>query len=59
MFDPLGFVSPFVMTLKCLFQELWQLGLHWDEPLPEIFSETFSRWLRELELLKEFQVPRR
>ncbi|XP_043244025.1 uncharacterized protein LOC122392808 [Amphibalanus amphitrite] len=59
MFDPLGFVGPFVMTLKCLFQELWQLGLHWDEPLPEIFSETFSRWLRELELLKEFQVPRR
>ncbi|XP_043199123.1 uncharacterized protein LOC122368878 [Amphibalanus amphitrite] len=43
MFDPLGFISPFVMTLKSLFQELWQLGLHWDDPLPESCRDVCPR----------------
>ncbi|XP_043225627.1 uncharacterized protein LOC122383367 isoform X1 [Amphibalanus amphitrite] len=59
MFDPLGFISPFVMTLKSLFQELWQLGLHWDDPLPDSCRETFARWLSGLAVLKELRVPRR
>ncbi|GFY72874.1 integrase catalytic domain-containing protein [Trichonephila inaurata madagascariensis] len=26
LFDPSGFVSAFLIRIKCLFQELWQLG---------------------------------
>ena len=58
LFDPLGFLTPFVMTSKCLFQELWQLGLQWDDPLPSASSEAFCRWLNGLELLKDFRIPR-
>ena len=34
LFDPLGFVTPFVMLAKCLFQEIWKQGLTWDQPIP-------------------------
>ena len=31
LFDPLGFVTLFVMLAKCLFQEIWKQGLTWDQ----------------------------
>lgn len=35
LFDPLGFLSPIIITAKILMQELWTLKLNWDDPLPE------------------------
>ena len=58
MFDPLGFVSPFVMVAKSLFQELWQLGLDWDAELPADRSALFLDWLRGIEILKQLSIPR-
>ena len=58
MFDPLGFLSPYIMTLKLLFQETWRLGLAWDDPVPEEIRERFSGWVRGLEEIKEMTVPR-
>ena len=58
LFDPLGFVSPFVMVAKILFQELWQLGLDWDEALPADRSQLFLDWLSGLEGLKQLRIPR-
>ncbi|GBL87058.1 hypothetical protein AVEN_218755-1 [Araneus ventricosus] len=34
IFDTCGLISPFVITVKILMQELWQKGLKWDEQLP-------------------------
>lgn len=34
IFDPLGFMTPFTIRIKCLFQEMWERGLKWDEELP-------------------------
>ena len=31
VFDPLGLVSPFVVTAKILLQELWTRGYDWDD----------------------------
>lgn len=41
VFDPLGFLSPFVMTLKILFQPVWQKGLDWD---CELVSDAACSW---------------
>ncbi|XP_054724234.1 uncharacterized protein LOC129234261 [Uloborus diversus] len=30
-FDPAGFISPFLIRIKCIVQELWEMGLDWDE----------------------------
>lgn len=35
VFDPLGFISPFVLREKILLQELWTQGLGWDDPVIE------------------------
>ena len=58
MFDPVGFLTPFTLMAKCLFQCLWQLGLDWDQAVPEEISSSFCGWLSGLELLKSWQIPR-
>ena len=58
LFDPLGFLTPFVMCAKCIFQELWKLGLPWDEIVPDALKTDFLKWCRGLENLKEWQIPR-
>ena len=59
LFDPLGFLTPFIMTAKCLFQQIWRLGLDWDQVLPGDMQETFSKWTKDLDVLKEWRIPRR
>ena len=34
LFDPLGFLSPFTITAKIFMQEMWIIGVDWDNPLP-------------------------
>jgi hypothetical protein len=38
VFDPLGFFCPFVLKGKLLFHKATNLGLDWDDPLPECFA---------------------
>lgn len=33
IFDPLGFISPFIVRSKIIIEELWAAGLEWDEPV--------------------------
>lgn len=38
LFDPLGFFATFLVKEKFL-EEIWQLGIGWDDPLPQSFLE--------------------
>ena len=58
LFDPLGFLAPFIITAKLLFQELWEIGVDWDQELPDQLKCRFVTWLEELNLLKEWKIPR-
>ena len=58
LLDPVGFLSPYVLILKILFQELWQLGLDWDEETPQTLGERFSKWLSGIEMLRQWDIPR-
>ncbi|XP_066956312.1 uncharacterized protein [Macrobrachium rosenbergii] len=57
-FDPLGLISPFVMFAKILFQDVWRIGLKWDDVLPEELHCKFQRWLRGFEKLGSWKVQR-
>ena len=57
-YDPMGFVSPFVLGGKRLFQELCRLKLGWDEPMPSEIKEQWGRWQKDLPQLKHLSNPR-
>ena len=41
IFDPFGFASQFIMTVKYLFQEFWMLGINWGQEIPEPYKIDF------------------
>lgn len=58
LFDPLGFVAPFVIRAKILLQEMWISGLDWDDLFQEDLTSKARKWFSELEDLPPIKVPR-
>ena len=58
LFDPLGFLSPFTVTAKILMQEMWIIGVDWDDPLPSDIVKKVNVWFLELEQLSNVRIPR-
>ncbi|XP_077954078.1 uncharacterized protein LOC144391329 [Gasterosteus aculeatus] len=58
LYDPVGFVAPFILTGKCILQELCRRGIDWDDPLPEDLSRRWESWKSDLQRLKEVSIPR-
>ena len=58
LFDPLGFLSPFVFSAKILLQELWREKLPWDQQIPEPYLSQWQRWLEELPHVITISIPR-
>ena len=58
MFDPLGFLSPFVFSAKILLQELWRKKLPWDQEIPEPYLTQWRRWLEQLPHVITIEIPR-
>ncbi|GFY18346.1 uncharacterized protein TNCV_2047521 [Trichonephila clavipes] len=58
IFDPVGFLSPFIIRLKILIQELWCLGLDWDEFFPKNLESSWNEWCKEVPELNTFSIPR-
>ena len=50
-YDPIGFAAAFVIRAKISLQELWQIGLHWDDKLPCDLQE---KWMQLFKEMKEF-----
>ena len=55
--DPFGFVSPFILKAKMLFQELSQIKLGWDDAMTTDLRDQWCRWLQDLPLIQNFAVP--
>ena len=56
--DPLGFLSPFVIRLKILFQVLCSEKLDWDQPLRGEMNKTWNLIFEELKPLGCVRIPR-
>ena len=48
IYDPFGFLTPFVVRAKMLMQEAWIEALGWDEELPDHFKMEWKRWFGKL-----------
>lgn len=59
IFDPLGILSPVTFYVKYLIQQLWSLGLDWDQSPPNNIQQIWSKYISEITYLSEFNLPRR
>lgn len=58
IFDPLGLITPFTITLKILFQILCIDKLSWDEDLSEELKSKWQTLINGLKELNNLRVPR-
>ncbi|XP_076037198.1 uncharacterized protein LOC143022737 [Oratosquilla oratoria] len=58
LFDPLGLINPFTMYAKILFQEIWRLGLGWDEILSHDLQLKCQQWTDGIQSIKTFEIHR-
>ncbi|XP_069105120.1 uncharacterized protein [Argopecten irradians] len=58
LYDPLGFVAPYVIKGKVILRNLLRHNPDWDEPLPEEALTEWNDWKRALCDLNDVSVPR-
>ena len=58
VYDPLGLICPLMIPLKCTLREVCELGVSWDEKLPERYVKRILKWFREIEALESIEFPR-
>ncbi|XP_066583756.1 uncharacterized protein [Prorops nasuta] len=58
IFDPLGWISPIVITLKQLMQSTWLLKLSWNEEIPEPVQSKLLKCYKQLCDLQALSIPR-
>ena len=59
LFDPLGYALPFIMSARILFQKVWKLNIEWDEIVPDSIDTIFQKWIKDLDNLNKWKIPRR
>ena len=58
LFDPLGIISPFILSGKKILQILCKQDLGWDDPIPEDLEKKWMSWLSQIEDLDTIRVKR-
>lgn len=58
VYDPLGFLSPFVLPAKLLLRDLCKERRGWDEEITENHLKRWTRWTVDLQKLSSFRVNR-
>ena len=58
LFDPLGFLVPFLIVARLLLQELWRQGYEWDQPIEGKLLDIWNKWLDGVKLLDQIRVSR-
>jgi hypothetical protein len=58
IYDPLGLISPLVITLKVIFQELCKDGGGWDDPISPRLIRDWESWIRDATACKTVTFQR-
>ena len=58
IFDPLGFILPFIVEARIIFQDCWRDKMEWDSPLKDEKLTAWMAWIEQLPLLSNIHVDR-
>lgn len=58
IFDPFGLLANFTLASKVILQDLWRLGIGWDEPVPVSIKDRWETWRSQIEKTRQVRVPR-
>ncbi|CAI5694728.1 unnamed protein product [Oreochromis niloticus] len=58
IYDPLGFVAPFVLLGKQILQQMCREKADWDEPLTSNLKSRWESWLLDLKNLADVKIDR-
>ena len=58
LFDPLGFLAPYIIQGNMIMQEVWLHRLEWNDRLEEDLRYKLIAWYNKLEQISEIKVPR-
>lgn len=58
IYDPLGFVAPFVLIGKKILQQMCRERVGWDEPLSDDLRSQWEAWLLDLSNLADIRIQR-
>ncbi|XP_076660452.1 uncharacterized protein LOC143363803 [Halictus rubicundus] len=58
LFDPLGWLAPFVVRGKIFIQDLWKTNLEWDERLPPDTAAAWNTLREDMDELACIRIPR-
>ena len=58
IYDPLGFVAPFIFLAKTILHDMCRRKLGWDDQIPQDALQRWQNWLEMLPKLEEIVVNR-
>lgn len=58
IFDPLGWLSPVIISIKLMIQDLWLQNLDWDQRVPKRIEEQWLQFIAQLSTIKSIRIPR-
>ena len=58
IYNPLGFVAPFIFLAKTILQDMCRSKPRWDDQIPEDALQRWQTWLEMLPKLEEIVVDR-
>ena len=58
IYDPIGFIAPFIVRLRTIMQDVWRLGKQWDNFLHNSFDATLKSLMTEIRNISSIEIPR-
>lgn len=58
LYDPNGFVAPFIMSAKLIVQQIWKIHGDWDEPVPQEINDNWNAIIGAVPKLNDIKIPR-